>query len=63
MLSQRAGFPSFLLNDFPLCICMCVYIYMASEVVLVEKNPPANGGDLRNVGSTPGSGRSPGGGH
>ena len=36
---------------------------MASEVVLVEKNPPANGGDLRNVGSTPGSGRSPGGGH
>ena len=27
------------------------------------KNPPANAGDIRDVGSTPGSGRSPGGGH
>ena len=26
------------------------------------KNPPANAGDLRDVGSTPGLGRSPGGG-
>ena len=29
----------------------------------VIKNPPANAGDVRDVGSTPGSGRSPGGGH
>ena len=29
---------------------------------LVVKNPPANAGDLRNVGSIPGWGRSPGGG-
>ena len=27
------------------------------------KNPPANAGDLRDQGSVPGSGRSPGGGH
>ena len=27
------------------------------------KNLPANAGDIRDAGSTPGSGRSPGGGH
>ena len=27
------------------------------------KNPPARAGDIRDVGSTPASGRSPGGGH
>ena len=27
------------------------------------KNPPANAGDVRDMGSIPGSGRSPGGGH
>ena len=27
------------------------------------KNTPANGGEIRNVGLIPGSGRSPGGGH
>ena len=27
------------------------------------KNPPANAGDIRNLGSIPWSGRSPGGGH
>ena len=27
------------------------------------KNPPANAGEARDVGSIPGSGRSPGGGH
>ena len=27
------------------------------------KNPPASAGDIRDVGSIPGSGRSPGGGH
>ena len=33
----------------------------ASQVMLVVKNPPANAGDVRDVGSIPGSGRSPGG--
>ena len=31
--------------------------------MLVVKSPPANAGDVRDVGSIPGSGRSPGGGH
>ena len=32
----------------------------ASQVALVEKNPPANAGDARDTGLIPGSGRSPG---
>ena len=36
---------------------------MASQVVPVVKNPPANAGDIRDGGSIPGSGRSPGGEH
>jgi len=32
-------------------------------VALVVKNPPANAGDVRHVGTIPGLGRSPGGGH
>ena len=32
-------------------------------MALVVKNPPANAGDIRDVGSTPGSRTSPGGGH
>ena len=35
----------------------------AFQAVLVVKNPPASAGDVRDVGSIPGSGRSPGGGH
>ena len=38
-------------------------LFGASQVALVVKNPPANAGDIRDVGSVPGSGRSPGGGH
>ena len=35
----------------------------ASQVALVVKDPPANARDIRDTGSVPGSGRSPGGGH
>ena len=35
----------------------------ASQVAIVVKNLPANAGDIRNLGSTPGFGRSPGGWH
>ena len=35
----------------------------ASQTALVIKNPPANAGDIRDKGSIPGSGRSPGDGH
>ena len=37
-------------------VCVC----MASQVVVAVKNPPANAGGIRDVDSTPGSGRSPG---
>ena len=36
-------------------------IIWASQVVLVVKNLPANAGDVRDLGSTPRWGRSPGG--
>ena len=51
---------------------MCIYLYIlyainniiwTSWVVLVVKNLPANAGDIRDAGSIPGLGRSPGGGH
>ena len=35
----------------------------ASQVATVVRNPSANAGDVRDKGSIPGSGRSPGGGH
>ena len=38
-------------------------IQRASQVALVVKNPPANAGDVSDMGSIPGLGRSPGGGH
>ena len=50
-------------------VCVCIYIYrnnkcgtglLASQMVLVVKNLPANAGDTDFI---PGSGRSPGGGH
>ena len=37
--------------------------HWASCMVLVVKNPPTNAGDARDMGSVPGSGRSPGGGN
>ena len=38
-------------------------IFGASQVAPVVKNPPANAGDARVMGSIPGMGRFPGGGH
>ena len=35
----------------------------ASQVVIVVENPPVNAGDVRDMGSIPGLGRSSGGGH
>ena len=37
--------------------------YDLAQMVLAVKNLPANAGDIRDVGSVPGSGRSPGGGN
>ena len=36
---------------------------ITTQVAFMVKNSPANAGDIRDVGSTPGSGRSPAGGH
>ena len=38
-------------------------IYMGFPGGSVVKNQPGNAGDIRDMGSIPGSGRSPGGGH
>ena len=38
----------------------CFRVFRASQVALVVKNPPANAGVARNVGSIPGLRRSPG---
>ena len=40
---------------------MCMYVSI--EVAPAVKNLPANAGDVRDTGSIPGSGRSPGVGH
>ena len=42
---------------------MSLLFNMLSRLVLVVKNLPATAGDIRNVDSIPGSGRSPGEGH
>ena len=39
------------------------FVTVASKVMLVEKNLPANAEDIRELGSISESGRSPGGGH
>ena len=40
-----------------------MFIYGASQAAIAVKNPPAGARDGRDMGSTPGWGRSPGGGH
>ena len=44
-------------------LLLLLSLLRASQVALVVKNLPANAGDLRDSGSIPGLGRSPGGGH
>ena len=54
----------FIYTQTCVCVCVCVCVHMrASQVALVVKNTPVNAGDIRNVGSIPGLGRCPGGGH
>ena len=50
---RSLGFTSFSIS---------LYKNRASQVMLVVKNPPANEGDIKDLGSIPGFGRSPGGG-
>ena len=55
--------PSVLLIICPEVELMDHLANLASQVVLVVKNLPANTRDVRDLGSIPGLGRSPGGGH
>ena len=43
-----------------LSIYSVAYFLRASQVALLVENPPANAGDVKDMGSIPGSGRSPG---
>ena len=43
-----------------LLVASLLLISLSSQMALWVKNPPAIAGDLRDVGSIPGSGRSPG---
>ena len=44
-------------------IIMMILTNGASQVMLMVKNLPVNAGDVKDVSSIPGSGKSPGGGH
>ena len=49
---------------FWLLLTSCVTSHRGvSQVAQIQENPPANAGEKRDMGSIPGSGRSPGGGH
>ena len=61
---------TFSLRTHVLVLSMCLFswsfwwlVSQVYTVVLVLKDPPANAGDARDLGSIPGSGGSPGGGH
>ena len=55
--------PAALCSHLPLQLGRGQGSLRASQVVLVVKNPAATAGDIRDGASTPGLGRSPGGGH
>ena len=57
--------PSLTFHLFPLARLLIVdeWSRWASQVALVVNNQSANAGDIRDMGLTPESGRSPGGGH
>ena len=57
--SLKGNFQIILLKNFLFCIGSIA----DSQMVLLVKNPPANAGDVGNVGLIPGLGGSSGGGH
>ena len=58
--TQLSNFTYLLTHSLTTCWFMN---FGASQVALVVKNPPVNAGDIRDIGSIPESGRSPGEGH
>ena len=61
-LLRRLDFMARMATKVSVCSQFQLYIYTIFLVALVVNNPPGNAG-VRNAGSIPGSGRSPGGGH
>ena len=55
------SYSTWIANLVKIVIYIC--LFRDSQVALVVKNPPTNAGDIRGVGSIPGSGRSPEGGN
>ena len=67
-LGHLSSVSLYLHKDSLLSVYLCLSVSLssynrASQAALVVKNPPAHAGDIRDVGSVPGLGRSPGGGH
>ena len=52
-----------MLDIYQFCGPVPIFLFGAPQMVLVEKNPPANAGDIKDMGSIPESGRSPDGWH
>ena len=52
-----------LISESSMITCYCSLPVWAFQVALVAKNLPANAGDVKDMGSIPGSGGSPGGGN
>ena len=50
-------------HPYSFIYCLWLLLCWVLQVALVVRNPPANVGDIRDVGSVSGSGRSPGEGH
>ena len=46
-----------------MCVCVCVRVCVCKGFPGGAGNLSANAGDIKDTGSIPGSGRSPGGGH
>ena len=62
--SQRSQSQNIMFSFFPnKCYLSDLSRVWASQDALVVKNLPTNAGDIRDIDSIPGSGRSPGGGH
>ena len=59
-LSRKKNGPVLPLRHAASFVLLYLDMFRASQVVLLVKNPPANAGDVRDAGSIPRLGRSPG---
>ena len=54
-------FSFFMIEQYSIIVCVCMYVYMGFPGGSVVKNPPAKTGDAGDMGLIPGLGRFPGG--